>query len=258
VKTLGHPAPETAVRREIWAVDRNIAITETGSLQSLLALFTYTEPRFDLVTSGAFAGIGLLLVVIGVFSVMAYTVSLRTHEIGIRRALGAAQGSILKMVLTKGLRLIAAGVVIGLLVSLPHSLHRQPDLGHLRDGPDYVCAGGRGRRFRGLHGLPAPRAPGHKSRSDYRSTLRITLSTFHQLRVRTKLIKLREVSTTRSPTYNLPRRTRCSACWLLSRQPGHVALAVSTCTVSAFLSGTTRFQTACIAGGCDGTLCLGA
>ena len=106
-----------AVRREIWGVDRNIAITETGSLQSLLALFTYTEPRFDLITSGAFAGIGLLLVVIGVFSLMAYTVSLRTHEIGIRMALGAAQAGILKMVLKKGFRLIAAGIVIGLLVS---------------------------------------------------------------------------------------------------------------------------------------------
>lgn len=106
-----------AVRNEIWAVDPKIAITWTGTLQGLLAENSYTEPRFYLVTSGAFAGIGLLLVVIGVFSVMAYTVSLRTHEIGIRMALGAAQGSILKMVLTKGFRLIAAGVVIGLFAS---------------------------------------------------------------------------------------------------------------------------------------------
>ena len=105
-----------AVRREIWAVDRNIVITDTGSLQELLA-YSYTEPRFDLITSGAFAGIGLLLVVVGVFSVTAYTVSLRTNEIGIRMALGATQDSILKMVLTKGLRLVAAGVGIGLLVS---------------------------------------------------------------------------------------------------------------------------------------------
>lgn len=106
-----------AVRREIWAVDPKIAITFNGTLQSLLADISYTEPRFYLITSGAFAGIGLLLVVIGVFSLMAYTVSLRTHEIGIRMALGAAQGSILKMVLTKGFRLIAAGVVIGVLAS---------------------------------------------------------------------------------------------------------------------------------------------
>jgi len=106
-----------AVRREIWAVDPKIVITDTGNLQYVLDLNSYTEPRFDLITSGAFAGIGLLLVVIGVFSLMAYTVSLRTHEIGIRMALGAAQAGILKMVLKKGFRLIAAGIVIGLLAS---------------------------------------------------------------------------------------------------------------------------------------------
>jgi putative ABC transport system permease protein len=66
---------------------------------------------------GAFAGIGLMLVVIGVFSVMAYTVSLQTHEIGIRMALGAQQGNVLHMVLRKGMRLIAAGIVIGLVAS---------------------------------------------------------------------------------------------------------------------------------------------
>jgi len=105
-----------AVRREIWAVDPKIAI-DTGNLQDFLAEDAYTEPRFDLITSGAFAGIALLLVVMGVFSVMAYSVSLRTHEIGIRMALGATQDSVLKMVLAKGSRLIAAGVVIGLLAS---------------------------------------------------------------------------------------------------------------------------------------------
>jgi putative ABC transport system permease protein len=76
-----------------------------------------TEPKFDLIVTGAFAGIGLALVVIGVFSVMAYTVSLQTHEIGIRVTLGARQASILKMILAKGAQLIAAGIVIGLSVS---------------------------------------------------------------------------------------------------------------------------------------------
>ena len=61
--------------------------------------------------------IALLLVIIGVFSVMAYTVSLQTHEIGIRMALGAQQGEILHMVLQKGVALIAAGIFIGLFAS---------------------------------------------------------------------------------------------------------------------------------------------
>jgi putative ABC transport system permease protein len=106
-----------AVRREIWAVDPQITINFSGTLQGLLADISYIGPRFNFITSGAFAGIGLLLVVIGVFSVMAYTVSLRTREIGIRMALGAAQSNILKMVLTKGFHLIASGVIIGLLAS---------------------------------------------------------------------------------------------------------------------------------------------
>jgi len=68
-------------------------------------------------TFAPLAGIALLLVVIGVFSVMAYDVSLRTHEIGVRMALGAQQDNILKMVLVRGARMVAAGIIIGLFVS---------------------------------------------------------------------------------------------------------------------------------------------
>ena len=106
------------VRRRIWSIDSNIAVTSTGTLQELLAEFAYMEPRFDVITSGAFAGIGLVLVVIGVFSLMAYTVSLRTHEVGIRMAMGATRRSILKMFLTEGMRLMAAGVLIGFAASV--------------------------------------------------------------------------------------------------------------------------------------------
>jgi putative ABC transport system permease protein len=57
-------------------------------------------------------------VLVGIFSVMAYTVALRTHEIGIRMALGAQHGNILTLVLRQGLRLISAGILIGVLASL--------------------------------------------------------------------------------------------------------------------------------------------
>jgi putative ABC transport system permease protein len=72
-------------------------------------------PEFGLVTFGAFAGIGLLLASVGIFGLMAYTVSIQTHEIGIRIALGAQQGSILKMIFATGLQLVASGILIGLL-----------------------------------------------------------------------------------------------------------------------------------------------
>jgi putative ABC transport system permease protein len=106
-----------AVRREIWAVDRNVALTLTGSLKDYLKSFSYAEPRFTLILLGVFAGVGLVLVAIGVYSVIAYTVSRQTHEIGIRMALGAGRGDVFGMVLRMGVRLIALGVAAGLLAS---------------------------------------------------------------------------------------------------------------------------------------------
>jgi len=105
------------VRTEIWGVDRNVAFTEAGTLTALLQRYSYAQPEFGLVSLGAFAGIGLLLTAIGVFSVMAYAVSLQAHEIGIRMALGAQRDDILRMVLSKGLGLVIAGILIGLATS---------------------------------------------------------------------------------------------------------------------------------------------
>jgi putative ABC transport system permease protein len=67
---------------------------------------------------GAFAGMGLLLVIIGVYSVMAYMVALRTHEIGVRAALGAQPGVIVWMVLKRSSGMIMAGILIGVFGSL--------------------------------------------------------------------------------------------------------------------------------------------
>src|SRR5439155_11438369 len=105
------------VQREIWAVDRNVALTLTGSLEDFMRQFTYAEPRFGLILMGVFAGVGLVLVALGVFSVIAYTVSRQTHEIGIRMALGAGRGDVLVMVLRMGLRLLSVGVAVGLAAS---------------------------------------------------------------------------------------------------------------------------------------------
>ncbi len=106
------------IRQQIWAVDRNIAVSHAESVEARLQRDQYAGPEFDSITFGAFAGIGLLLAVIGVFSVMAYTVSLQTHEIGIRMALGAQKGNILAMVLRNGLTLIVTGIILGVLASL--------------------------------------------------------------------------------------------------------------------------------------------
>jgi len=118
VRTAVHPLSLLkSVRTEIWAVDRNVALSEAGTLTDLLQRYSYAQPEFGLVSLSAFAGIGLLLTAIGVFSVMAYSVSLQTHEIGVRLALGAQRGDILRMVLNKGLTLVIVGILIGLATS---------------------------------------------------------------------------------------------------------------------------------------------
>jgi putative ABC transport system permease protein len=106
-----------SVRREIWALDRNVALTLTGSLNDYLKSFSYSEPRFSLILLSVFASLGLVLVLIGVYSVIAYTVSRQTHEIGIRMALGAGRADVLRMVLWMGARLLGLGLAAGLLAS---------------------------------------------------------------------------------------------------------------------------------------------
>jgi putative ABC transport system permease protein len=106
-----------SVLRDIAAVDPNIVLADSGTIESLLKYSYFAGPQFILVTLGAIAIMGVLLILIGIFSVMAYTVSLQTHEIGIRIALGAQQDNILKMILAKGVRLVAAGIMIGLFAS---------------------------------------------------------------------------------------------------------------------------------------------
>jgi putative ABC transport system permease protein len=105
------------VRREIRALDPNIALTGTGSLEDFLKQFSYAEPRFGLVLMGVFASVGLSLVALGVFSVIAYTVARRTHEIGVRMALGAGTADVVWMVLRRGLQLVGLGIGVGLLAS---------------------------------------------------------------------------------------------------------------------------------------------
>jgi len=118
VRTSGEPlAMLNSVRREIWALDRNVALTLTGSLKDYLKSFSYSEPRFSLILLSVFASLGLVLVLIGVYSVIAYTVSRQTHEIGIRMALGAGSADVLRMVLWMGARLLGMGLAAGLVAS---------------------------------------------------------------------------------------------------------------------------------------------
>ncbi|MGB2623086.1 MAG: ABC transporter permease [Candidatus Acidiferrum sp.] len=119
VRTANEPlAMLNVVRQQIWATDRSVALTLTGTLEGYISQFSYAGPRFGFFLLGIFAAIGLILVTIGVYSVLAYTAARRTHEIGIRMALGAESGDVLKLVIRMGLRLVLLGVAIGLAASL--------------------------------------------------------------------------------------------------------------------------------------------
>jgi putative ABC transport system permease protein len=105
------------IRTEISAVDPNLAIGDSGTIATLLEHYYYARPRFILITLCTVASIALLLVAVGIFSVISYTVVMQTHEIGIRIALGAQTAQILRLVVRKGMRLILTGVAIGLFAS---------------------------------------------------------------------------------------------------------------------------------------------
>jgi putative ABC transport system permease protein len=118
VRTAGDPLMMMkAVRSEIWATDRGVALTMTGTMESYINSFSYSQPRFGFLLMGIFAGIGLILVTIGVYSVIAYTTARRTHEIGIRMALGAQPQNILRLIVGQGGRMALIGIVLGLAAS---------------------------------------------------------------------------------------------------------------------------------------------
>lgn len=118
VKTTTDPHElATKVREQISALDPNMAVFGVESMQEHVDK-SLLLPRIAALLLGLFGGVGLTLAAVGLFGVMSYSVRRRTHEIGIRMALGARPHAILSMVLRQGLLLTGIGLAVGLIIAL--------------------------------------------------------------------------------------------------------------------------------------------
>ena len=101
------------IRNELTGIDRDQPLYNVRTMEQVLAA-SIARQRFNMLLIAIFASVGLALASVGIYGVISYTVTQRTHEIGIRMALGAQTGDILKMVVRQGMILVIIGVAVGL------------------------------------------------------------------------------------------------------------------------------------------------
>jgi putative ABC transport system permease protein len=118
IRTASNPTDITAaVRRATWEVDQDQPVIQVRTMQDVVQESLWRQ-HLSASMLGIFAAFAVLLAAVGIYGVFSYSVAQRTHEIGIRTALGASRGDILKMVVGQGLLLTLIGVGAGILAAL--------------------------------------------------------------------------------------------------------------------------------------------
>jgi putative ABC transport system permease protein len=102
-----------SVRNAIWSVDKDQTVADIDTMDHIVAK-AVARQRFSMLLLGVFAALALLLASVGIYGVMSYSVAQRTREIGIRMALGARRADVLQMTVGQGLKLVGAGMILGL------------------------------------------------------------------------------------------------------------------------------------------------
>ena len=115
--SLAPSSLEASVQRIVSSMDKDIPVTQVRTMNELM-FSELSQPRFATILLSTFAGLAVVLTIVGLYGVMTYAVSRRTREIGVRMALGAQRGSVLAMVLRDAAILLGAGIVIGIAAAL--------------------------------------------------------------------------------------------------------------------------------------------